>query len=39
MKYEGYGPLRDLMADDTVNDILVNGPTQKTKQRKATSFA
>ena len=23
---EGYGPLRDLMADDTVNDILVNGP-------------
>ena len=25
-KIEGYGPLRDLMADDTVNDILVNGP-------------
>lgn len=23
---EGYGPLRDLMADDTINDILVNGP-------------
>jgi type II/IV secretion system protein len=23
---EGYGPLRELMADDTVNDILVNGP-------------
>ena len=23
---EGYGPLRDLMADDSVNDILVNGP-------------
>lgn len=23
---EGYGPLRDLMADNTVNDILVNGP-------------
>ena len=23
---EGYGPLRDLMTDDTVNDILVNGP-------------
>ncbi|KND82525.1 CpaF family protein [Aggregatibacter actinomycetemcomitans] len=23
---EGYGPLRDLVADDTINDILVNGP-------------
>ncbi|OOF54352.1 pilus assembly protein CpaF [Rodentibacter genomosp. 2] len=23
---EGYGPLRDLMNDDGVNDILVNGP-------------
>ncbi|OOF69799.1 CpaF family protein [Rodentibacter caecimuris] len=23
---EGYGPLRDLMNDDSVNDILVNGP-------------
>ena len=23
---EGYGPLRDLMADDTINDILDNGP-------------
>ena len=22
----GYGPLRELMSDDTVNDILVNGP-------------
>ncbi len=23
---DGYGPMRELMADDTVNDILVNGP-------------
>ncbi|MDU8924172.1 CpaF family protein [Pasteurellaceae bacterium LIM206] len=23
---DGYGPLRELMADETVNDILVNGP-------------
>ena len=22
----GYGPLRELMSDDTINDILVNGP-------------
>ena len=22
----GYGPIRELMEDDTVNDILVNGP-------------
>lgn len=24
----GYGPLRDLMEDDSVSDILVNGPEQ-----------
>ncbi|GKX51711.1 CpaF family protein [Budvicia aquatica] len=30
----GYGPLRDLMEDDTISDILVNGPEQIFVERR-----
>lgn len=30
----GYGPLRELMEDDTVNDILVNGPNDIWVERR-----